>query len=215
MRKITVLFSTILFFSAVSMLHAQDVFEKNRSTNLDIVGNLHPVGGSLTYIGTETYSLEGIDNQEEIESIVWAQDPQIWPMQFNADMTECQLQILSCESDTIFLTVKVILKNGEEIVKSLPITCSYFDVEENYEDLAVEIAPNPTNGDVKLRLNKMRGNVNVAVFDMRGARIDAFEVNNVNTSEEVPYSFRGSPSGVYVFMVRSDNKVMTQKVLVH
>lgn len=215
MRKFFVLFGIVLLFAATSVLRAQSsVIENSRVSDISIVGNLHPIGASLTHIGTETYSLEGIDSLQ-VESIDWRLEPDVWPITPKLDGKECQVNILTFEDNAVLLKVTVVLKGGKEIKEFIPLRCVYYGVGEEKVASGVEIAPNPTSGDVVLHLDNMQGSVGVTVFDARGAQVDAFGLNCICSREEVAYSLSGRPSGMYVFVIRGANAVTTRKVLVN
>ncbi len=219
MKRFTVLLSTLLLMATATVLCAQGSSEETRSSDVSIDGNLHPIGGSPTHISTEIYKydLAGLAANGEVESVTWTLNPNVWPMRIISEGRQCELRILSFESDTVYLKVTVNINNGKEIMDSIPIVCvGYgYGVGENHATLSVEIAPNPTTGDVVLHLDNMQGNVGVSVFDMRGVQVDAFDLNATASRTETAYSLQGKPAGMYVFIMRYGNRVMTQKVLVN
>ncbi len=215
MRKFSVLFSVVLLFAATSVLRAQsNVIEDSRASDINIVGNLYPLGVSLTHIGTETYTLEGIESLQ-VDSIVWKLDPDVWPITLKSDGKKCQVNVLTFEDSIVLLKVTVVLKDGNKIEGAIPLKCVYYGVSEEEVVSGVEIAPNPTSGNVVLHLDNMQGSVGVTVFDARGAQVDAFGLNCICSREEVAYSLSGRPSGMYVFVIRGANAVTTRKVLVN
>jgi hypothetical protein len=54
----------------------------------------------------------------------------------------------------------------------------------------------------------------VKVYDMRGVRIDEFEMDNHTGSSSYTYQMRSAASGIYFFVATSKEGTVTRKVVV-
>ena len=92
------------------------------------------------------------------------------------------------------------------------IQTSYFDVEENAQDVGFEISPNPTDGNVTLHLDGLNGMAEIRVFNAQGQKVGAFSVD-ASLHREMVYQLPTAKNGHYYFVVNSGSKRLARKVM--
>ncbi|HRN98069.1 MAG TPA: T9SS type A sorting domain-containing protein, partial [Flavobacterium sp.] len=75
----------------------------------------------------------------------------------------------------------------------------------------IRIFPNPSNGQVSVRINNFSGNVQVDVFDINGRRVYS-DLTAIN--QEKSLSLGHLQTGMYVIKLEADNLSHTQKIVI-
>lgn len=75
----------------------------------------------------------------------------------------------------------------------------------------IRIFPNPSNGQVTVRINNFSGNVQVDVFDINGRRVYS-DLTAIN--QEKSLSLGHLQTGMYVIKLEADNLSHTQKIVI-
>jgi hypothetical protein len=86
------------------------------------------------------------------------------------------------------------------------LAVNYFDNEDMFR-----IYPNPTNGDLNIRINNFVGKVNIQVIDINGRIVNEFINTDFNVEKTV--NINNLQSGIYVIKVASDDLNFTQKII--
>jgi hypothetical protein len=81
--------------------------------------------------------------------------------------------------------------------------------ENNIAD-EIKLFPNPTTGSVKIELPEGKA-TEITVYDSEGKAIFTFNTNK-NTGKNLDINLSGEPSGVYNFMFKTENRVISRKV---
>jgi len=110
-------------------------------------------------------------------------------------------------------------RNGIVHVKTQPLpTDSEFvvmiDFTGNVDDQPmadqIRIFPNPTTGSVKIELPEGKP-TEITVYNPEGKAVFAF-ITNKNTGKNLDINLSGEPAGVYHFMFKTANRVISRKV---
>lgn len=76
---------------------------------------------------------------------------------------------------------------------------------------AIKIYPNPTNGQINVKINQFVGKVKIQVSDLNGRLIK--DINDDNFNIERTIDLTGLQSGVYLVKVNSEEANFTQKII--
>ena len=86
-------------------------------------------------------------------------------------------------------------------------------VEEMEDNIAVQLFPNPTSGDLHLSAEGLAGNITTIVSTLQGVEIYR-STDKVKTGAfEKDLSLHGHPAGMYFLMIIHDGKIVTGKIL--
>jgi len=80
----------------------------------------------------------------------------------------------------------------------------------NNEDM-IRVYPNPTNGNINLRVNQFSGKINIQMVDINGRTV--FNQIDDNFNIEKTININSLQSGVYILKLSGDNLNYTQKVI--
>ena len=120
------------------------------------------------------------------------------------------------EEDTVWLTFKAVSpcsNEGDSV--SFWLKPSFYGMEEQeVRPFTAEIVPNPNNGQMELWFQRLTGRIDVKVYDMRGNKVDQFEVDGQWEDQVVRYDRLGRATGVYLFVVTGKEGTVTKKVIV-
>ena len=154
----------------------------------------------------------------EWDGVIWSLDKSNWSIETFGDKGErCKVYVLEYVSDSVWLTAKVINSCSpvDGIEKKYWLVCSFYDVDENpASSVNFSVLPNPNRGEMTLKFEKMKGNTNVKVLDMRGVLVDEFEVSLDDDILTRQYSLPNKQAGMYLFVATGEGFVVTQKVVV-
>ena len=99
--------------------------------------------------------------------------------------------------------------------QSVAILNSPMNQNELGSEMKLSVSPNPVSGMVKLSLGKsIKAPVEVSVLDITGKLFKSFKFPHVN-SGTYSFSVETLPSGMYIIMVKQNNKVSTAKLIVN
>ena len=118
--------------------------------------------------------------------------------------------------DTVWLSFKAVSPcshDGDSV--RFWLKPSFYGIEKEDGKLsAVEIVPNPNNGQMELRFQHLTGRIDVKVYDMKGNKVDQFEVNGQLEEQVVPYDMHNQAKGVYLFVVTGKEGTIIKKVII-
>lgn len=73
------------------------------------------------------------------------------------------------------------------------------------------VYPNPTNGNLNIRINNFSGKVNIQVIDINGRIVNDYR--NTDLNEETSLDLNNLQSGMYIIKVSGDNVNYTKKII--
>ncbi len=155
------------------------------------------------YWDTVTWALEGAPD--------WIIEP------FGNKGQCCKVYVLDILSDTVWLKAfphnRCVLEDSVE--QKFWMVCSFYDIDENNAVPAdFSVVPNPNNGQMTLNFERLTGNVDIKVYDMRGALIDNFETYNGTPASSVTYDMSHRANGIYYFVATGKEGTLTKKVII-
>ena len=161
----------------------------------EIVGetevNIHTNGDFTYYIDSVPFAM----------GYSWYIDNQ-WPITYSLDAPECTVYMGSPGQAT--LSVRVFTQ------------CGYVDrhIQIRHDRAGdFNIFPNPTDGNLTLHLQAMRGKVTICVRDMLGNLVEHDVINTDTFDSFIPYSLKGKAAGVYYVTVIYNREVITKKII--
>ena len=188
-----------------------------------VEGHAWVIGGSEFQYTVEDYWIDAMGSHEtkwELKDIN-NQPFNKWDLiKYGENYDRCQVYIYTYELDSIELiatTTSTGIGNeicGESFSQSKWIHCSSYGTPEHNQQCSVDIYPNPNDGNMTLSLVNMEGEVVVKVFDIQGAQVDAFQVNNGPETTAHPYNTERLKAGVYFFSFTNKQGFITKKVVI-
>ncbi len=88
------------------------------------------------------------------------------------------------------------------------LSVDYFDNQN--KDL-FRVYPNPTNGDLNVRINSYVGKVNIQVIDINGRIVNEYRNEDFNVEKSL--NLNSLQTGVYILKVTGDSLNFTQKIM--
>jgi hypothetical protein len=88
------------------------------------------------------------------------------------------------------------------------LTVDYFATSN--QDL-FRVYPNPTNGDLNIRINNYSGKVNIQIIDINGRIVNEYKNEDFNIEKSL--NLNNLQSGIYVLKVSGDSLNFTQKIV--
>jgi hypothetical protein len=88
------------------------------------------------------------------------------------------------------------------------LSVNYFDTSN--QDL-FRVYPNPTNGDLNIRINNYSGKVNIQIIDINGRIVNEYKNEEFNIEKSL--NLNGLQSGIYVLKASGDSLNFTQKII--
>lgn len=88
------------------------------------------------------------------------------------------------------------------------LTVDYFD--NNNQDL-FRVYPNPTNGDLNIRINNYTGKVTIQVIDINGRIVNEYRNEDFNVEKSL--NLNTLQTGVYILKVAGDSLNFTQRII--
>lgn len=127
----------------------------------------------------------------------------------------CNLYVLNITHDTVWIRATVFNDcHPQGVERRYWLLCSFYDLEENHANAQFDVAPNPNNGEMDLFFEHFEGKTDVKVYDMKGAMIDHFQINNGSSSNTYHYKMKAVEDGIYFFVVTGKEDISTKKVVV-
>lgn len=77
----------------------------------------------------------------------------------------------------------------------------------------IRVFPNPSNGDITVRINQFTGKVNLQVIDLNGRVV--YSLNNTDFSIEKSINLNQLQKGMYVIKIDGDNLQYTKKIILN
>jgi hypothetical protein len=76
------------------------------------------------------------------------------------------------------------------------------------------ITPNPNNGEFNIRLKEVLSNYEIEIYDSLGRNVYEKQfLNNQNLENEI--SLKGNPAGLYFVSIKSEDAIITKKILIY
>ena len=154
------------------------------------------------------------------DSVAWSLENDVpWVLEPLGDGNKhCKVYVLIPVNDTVWLDAKVYNKCVPDgIMRRYWLICSFYGIEEDGPSTgsgAFTVTPNPNNGQMQLHFKDLIGKIELKVFDMHGALIDQFQVNSETSSYSLPYESKSLSEGMYFFVAKWKNTVLTEKVII-
>ena len=137
-----------------------------------IVGNHWPIGGSEIHASRNEYSILLDNSVNEIDTVIWQVDNPNWKLEPHGKGETCTMLIYTFLLDPVMLHAYAV-NACDTVHEMFFVQTSYYDVEDN-SDCFFEVYPNPTKGQLTLRLGALEGLVEVSVYNVLGQKVDAF-----------------------------------------
>ena len=149
------------------------------------------------------------------EQCEWNISKPSWHIVPSDDNRNCTVYAMDWVEDTVWLTFKAVSTcSAEGEMARFWLKPSFYGIEEqDNQPSAIEIVPNPNNGQMELRIRRLSGKLAVKVYDMKGNKVDEFEVNGQPDGQVVPYDMQSRSNGVYLFVVTGREGTVTKKVI--
>ena len=180
--------------------------------NFEIVGTHWPIGGSETHFSVNEYAIQLDEPRTRVDTVLWQIDCPNWYAEPHGDKgKECTLYIYSYLLEPVTLHVWAI-NHCDTVHEEFFIQTSYYDIDENAQDDAFMIAPNPSQGDVTLCFDHTQGRAEVQVLNSLGQKVDAFVIDETQ-DREMTYRVPDVPNGLYCFVVKTENRTLVRKLL--
>ena len=184
-----------------------------------VEGNPWVVGGSEFQYTIEPYWIDTHPNStHEPEWGLYKTDGTQftkWDLNVYDNGDKCLLYIYTFERDSIELRAHTTSPCGcGEFNHSKWIHCSYQDIEETTSMCEAAIYPNPNDGNMTLSFDNMTGEVVVKVYDITGALVDQFTVNNGYGHQTHNYQTNRLSRGIYYFNLAGKDVLLTKKVII-
>ena len=177
----------------------------------------HPITATEFNVNRYTYTAtDSISDYTWINSeCEWTISQESWRIEPSDDNRSCMVYPMDYVSDTIWLTFKAVSPCSEEGIEvRYWLKASFYGIEEDAYSPAIDIVPNPNNGQMQLRMENMEGRVNVKVCNATGLLIDQFEIQTRQGLNTYNYTMERLSNGVY-FLVFTDGKhSVTKKVVI-
>ena len=180
--------------------------------NFEFVGTHWPIGGSETYYTMNEYAVQMNEPRAQVDTVLWQIDCPNWYVEPHGDKgEECTLYIFSYLLEPVMLHAWAI-NSCDTVHEEFFIQTSYYDVDENAQNAAFVMAPNPTQGMVTLCFDQLQGRAEVHVFNSLGQKVDAFIIDEIQ-NREMAYMMPDFPDGLYCFVVKIKGSTLMRKLI--
>ena len=187
--------------------------------NPDIENPHYPITATEFNVNRYTYRASDL-----LSDFTWIEDQCEWSISKDSwrivpsdDHRSCTVYAMDWVEDTVWLYFKAVSPCSEEEdpLASYWLKPSFYGIEEqDVQASAVEIIPNPNNGQMELRFRHLTGRLDVKVYDMKGNKVDQFEVNGQPEEQVMPYDMHNLATGVYLFVVTGREGTAAKRVIV-
>lgn len=92
------------------------------------------------------------------------------------------------------------------------VQTSYYGVNDNSEEEGFVVAPNPTDGQISLRLGDLKGCAEVSVYNALGQKVDGFLLD-AGSASGTTYMMPNVSNGLYYFVLRCEGVALSRKVM--
>lgn len=178
----------------------------------------YPITASEFNVNRYTYrASDSLSDFTWIDSLCrWSISKPSWRIVPSDDNRSCVVYPMDWVEDTVWLSFKAVSPcshDGDSV--RFWLKPSFYGIEKEDGKLsAVEIVPNPNNGQMELRFQHLTGRIDVKVYDMKGNKVDQFEVNGQLEEQVVPYDMHNQAKGVYLFVVTGKEGTIIKKVII-
>ena len=188
-----------------------------------VFGKPWVVGGSEFQYTIENYWIN-LDHPRSTHETTWelfdseGNPFNKWDVLPYDDGDKCYLYIYTFERDSIRLHVHTYSTNetcdcGEDD-KDLWIHCGYHSVNESVDPCAVDIFPNPNNGNMTLSFDNLMGETLLKVYNLTGTLVDQFTLHNEFGHQTYEYNADKFSPGIYFFNIINKKGILTKKVII-
>lgn len=208
--------SGVYTFSYETLSGCDSVVELNLDINFtpafEIQGAHWPIGGSETHISVNEYEVRLSEPHAQVDTVLWQIDCPNWYVVSHGDKgNQCTLYIYSYLLDPVTLHAWVV-NRCDSIHEEFFIQTSYYDVEENEQNIGFEVLPNPSKGEVTLHFRDLQGGVEVQVYNAMGQRVESFTLED-NSTQQQTIDMRSFPDGIYLLVAKHRGKTWAKKVV--
>lgn len=177
----------------------------------EICGNHWPIGGSEFYATESEYSIH-LDNPETmLDTVIWRVDNPNWSLEPRGKGESCTLLIYTFLLEPVMLHATAI-NLCDSIHHEFFVQTSYYGVNDNSEEEGFVVAPNPTDGQISLRLGDLKGCAEVSVYNALGQKVDGFLLD-AGSASGTTYMMPNVSNGLYYFVLRCEGVAVSRKVM--
>ena len=130
---------------------------------------------------------------------------------------ECMVYAMDWVPDSICLSFKAVnsCSGSDGVTAEYWLHPSFYGIDEQEAYPAcVSVIPNPNNGLMRLQFDNMQGDLDVMVYNLTGALVDAFGLKSVEAGHSHEYSMKRLMNGIYFFTFSDGKRSVTKKVVV-
>ena len=187
------------------------VVVQGSSPSFEIRGNHWPIGGSEFYATESEYHIQ-LDNPETmIDTVIWRVDNPNWKIEPHGKGESCTLLIYTFLLEPVMLHATAV-NSCDSIHQEFFVQTSYHDVEEYLDAAGFGVFPNPTDGQLTIRLGGMNDVDEIAIYNALGQKVDILHVC-ANEGLEKNYDLSNLKDGLYFFVLKGDATAFTKKVM--
>ena len=187
-----------------------------------IHGSRWVVGGSEFQYTIEQYHIE--THPQSTHQTTWelydskGQPFNKWELTPLGDVGDyCLLYIYTFERDSIRLHAQTKSTGECECIgdeKDIWIHCGYHGVEETLDSEAVDIFPNPNDGNMTLAFDHLEGEILIKIYNITGMLADQFTLYNEFGHHKATYQAHRLTPGIYFFNIINKKSILTKKVII-
>jgi hypothetical protein len=178
----------------------------------------HPITSTEFIISQYTYTaVDPKSDQTWINNqCQWAISKESWHIEPSSDNHSCTVYALDWVPDTVYLYFTAFNPcDLEGVTTRYYLKPSFYGVQEQEAyPAAVEVFPNPNDGNMRLRFDNMEGRMDIKVFNSTGLLTDSFEVTISQAGEDYNYSMKRLSNGIYFFVISDGKRSVTKKVVI-
>lgn len=178
----------------------------------------HPITSTEFIISQYNYT--AVDPKSEVtwlnSQCKWEISKDSWPIEPSADNRTCTVYALDWVQDTVWLSFTAYNPcSTKGVTTKYYLKPSFYGIQEQEAyPAAVEIFPNPNNGNMRLHFDNIEGRLDIKVFSSTGVLADNFQVTTNKVGEEYEYSMKRFGNGIYFFVITDGKRSVTKKVVI-
>jgi hypothetical protein len=208
--------SRVYTFSYETLSGCDSIVEINLDINFTPAFNIHgthwPIGGSETHISVNEYEVRLTQTHASVDTVLWQIDCPNWFVVPHGDKgKQGTLYIYSFLLEPVTLHAWAV-NRCDTIHEEFFIQTSYYDVEEDVQDVGFEVVPNPTRGEVSLHFGNLQGRAEVQVYNAMGQQVDAFSMEADGCCPQT-FDMRLLPDGLYLVVAKQKGKTWAKRVV--